>query len=83
MALQQDAAEQSYSPDPPSLASFPGSCAGSVGTRLSLTWSEVQTMTRFCIFQGTCDLVSEPDPQKIEKEGLVNQLGWKCTLRPV
>ena len=28
-------------------------------------------------------LVSEPDPRKIEKEGLVNWLGWKCTLRPV
>ena len=28
-------------------------------------------------------LVSEPDPRKIEKEGLVNRLGWKCTLRPV
>ena len=27
-------------------------------------------------------VVSEPDPQKIEKEGLVNQLGWKCTWRP-
>ena len=26
-------------------------------------------------------LVSEPDPRKIEKEGLVNWLGWKCTLR--
>ena len=24
-------------------------------------------------------LVSEPDPQKIEKEGLVNGMGWKCT----
>ena len=25
-------------------------------------------------------LVSEPDTQNIEKEGLVNGLGWKCTL---
>ena len=24
-------------------------------------------------------MVSEPDPQKIKKEGLVNGLGWKCT----
>ena len=22
----------------------------------------------------------DPDPQKIEKEGLVNWAGWKCTL---
>ena len=28
-------------------------------------------------------LVLEPDPQKIEKEGLVNGAGWKCTLRNV
>ena len=28
-------------------------------------------------------LVSEPDPRKIEKEGLAHRLGWKCTLRPV
>ena len=28
-------------------------------------------------------LVSESDSQKIEKEGLVNWLGWKCTLRLV
>ena len=27
--------------------------------------------------------VSEPDPRKIEKEGLVNWLGWKSTLCPV
>ena len=25
-------------------------------------------------------LVSEPDPQKLEKEGLVNGLEWECTL---
>ena len=31
----------------------------------------------------TEDVVSEPDPRKIGKEGLVNWLGWKCTLRPV
>ena len=24
-------------------------------------------------------VVSEPDPRKIEKEGLVNGVGWKCT----
>ena len=29
------------------------------------------------------NLVSEPDPWKIEKEGLVNEVGWKCTLRNV
>ena len=29
------------------------------------------------------DLVSEPDPQKIEKEGLAHRPGWKCTLRNV
>ena len=26
------------------------------------------------------ELVSEPDPQNIGKEGLVNGAGWKCTL---
>ena len=30
---------------------------------------------------GWFSLVSEPDPQKIEKEGLAHRLGWKCTLR--
>ena len=29
------------------------------------------------------DLVLDPDPRKIEKEGLVNRAGWKCTLRNV
>ena len=33
--------------------------------------------------EAMCDLVSEPDPRKIEKEGLVFRMGWKCTLRPV
>ena len=28
-------------------------------------------------------IVSEPDPRKIEKEGLVNGAGWRCTLRNV
>ena len=28
-------------------------------------------------------LVSEQDPRKTKKEGLVNRLRWKCTLRPV
>ena len=28
-------------------------------------------------------LVSEPDRRKIRKEGLVNEAGWKCTLRNV
>ena len=29
-------------------------------------------------------VVSEPDPSsRIEKEGLVNRLEWKCTLHPV
>ena len=28
-------------------------------------------------------LVSEPDPQKIEKEGLAHRPGWKSTLRNV
>ena len=28
-------------------------------------------------------LVSEPDPRKIEKEGLAHRPGWKCTLRNV
>ena len=26
-------------------------------------------------------VVSEPDPWKIKKEGLVNGVGWKCTLQ--
>ena len=26
-------------------------------------------------------IVLEPDPRKIGKEGLVNEAGWKCTLR--
>ena len=29
------------------------------------------------------DVVSEPDPRKIGKEGLAHRLGWKCTLRNV
>ena len=29
------------------------------------------------------EVVSEPDPRKIEKEGLVNRLGWMCSLRNV
>ena len=33
--------------------------------------------------RGGQKVVSEPDPRKIEKEGLVNRLGWKCTLRLV
>ena len=28
-------------------------------------------------------IVLEPDPRKIEKEGLVNAAGWKCTLQNV
>jgi len=28
-------------------------------------------------------IVSEPNPQKIEKEGLVNGQSWRCTLHPV
>ena len=28
-------------------------------------------------------VVSEPDPRRIEKEGLVNRAAWKCTLRNV
>ena len=33
---------------------------------------------------STYCLVSEPDPRReIGKEGLVNRLGWRCTLRPV
>ena len=33
--------------------------------------------------QAQSRLVSEPDPRKIEKEGLAHRLGWKCTLRNV
>ena len=29
------------------------------------------------------NVVSEPDPRKIGKEGLAHRLGWKCTLRNV
>ena len=36
-----------------------------------------------CTIHHTLYLVSEPDPQKIEKEGLAHRLGWKCTLRNV
>ena len=32
------------------------------------------------IFMCKGGVVSEPDPRKIEKEGLVNRLRWKCTL---
>ena len=32
---------------------------------------------------GGKGVLSEPDPRKIEKEGLVHRPGWKCTLRPV
>ena len=38
---------------------------------------------RYLLARSTAhEVVSEPDPQKIEKEGLVNWLGWKYTLRP-
>ena len=33
--------------------------------------------------QTQAHVVSEPDPRKIGKEGLVNGAGWKCTLRNV
>ena len=29
------------------------------------------------------NVVLEPDPLKIEKEGLINGAGWKCTLQIV
>ena len=53
------------------------------------TMSEMQI--EICIsFHHDCVLniippppVSEPDPRKIEKEGLAHRPGWKCTLRPV
>ena len=32
--------------------------------------------------QGGCGIVSEQDPQQIEKEGLVNGMRWKCTYAP-
>ena len=32
---------------------------------------------------GGKGVLSEPDPRKIEKEGLAHRPGWKCTLRPV
>ena len=38
-----------------------------------------------CVSGWSCthELVSEPDPRTIEKEGLAHRLGWKCTLRNV
>ena len=33
--------------------------------------------------RGGGGVVSDPDPRKIEKEGLANGAGWKCTLRNV
>ena len=35
------------------------------------------------ISRGRLYIVSDPDPRKIEKEGLAHRPGWKCTLRPV
>ena len=35
-----------------------------------------------CMCVCVC-VVSEPDPRKFEKEGLVNRAEWKCTLRTV
>ena len=35
-----------------------------------------------CVVHGF-QVVSEPDPRKIGKEGLAHRLGWKCTLRKV
>ena len=32
------------------------------------------------VAMGPKYIVSEPDPQKTEKEGLAHPLGWKCTL---
>ena len=32
---------------------------------------------------GGVHVVLEPDPRKIEKEGLAHRPGWKCTLRNV
>ena len=32
---------------------------------------------------GGKGVFSEPDPRKIEKEGLAHRPGWKCTLRLV
>ena len=53
---------------------------------------QVLNLFNAVIIQGKCLLkvstyskavVSEPDPRKIGKEGLVNGVGWKCALRNV
>ena len=47
------------------------------------THAHTHTHTHTHTQTHTHTLVSEPDPRKIEKEGLAHWPGWKCTLRPV
>ena len=63
---------------PPSLASKkrPGRLPSGIRNKEQLLKNDHGTF-------GGRHLVSEPDPWKIEKEGLVNGAGWKCTLRNV
>ena len=55
--------------------------AGVRGSRSPKYEVGVANVVRLCA--RACDIVSEPDPRKIEKEGLAHRPGWKCTLRPV
>ena len=45
--------------------------------------SKTQTYVQQWFISVVPPLVSEPDPRKIEKEGLAHRPGWKCTLRNV
>ena len=55
---------------------------GGLGTEVS---TYVASLLKLQILKvpGRSNLVLEPDPRKIGKEGLVNGAGWKCTLRNV
>ena len=41
---------------------------------------EERVVDNSCMSWEGWKLVSDPDPRKIEKEGLVNWAGWKCSL---
>ena len=72
--------------------SIPGIDVGEKRIMLKVLWKFLMNSTHISLshtvhnteipLQGY-GVVSEPDPRKIEKEGLAHRLGWKCTLRPV
>ena len=49
-----------------------------------LSWrNSIELATTSLARPVSANLVSDPDPRKIEKESLVNGAGWNCTLRNV